>query len=481
MMRDALLEILAEKGLLISPEALDYIESKSDGVDAVRSALMDVSPGFLGMDKVRSLFERNLAEIAEKREVEPEDMVQIPKIKAEKAGIKVIKDITGESRSTAKVESFVSTFTSRYRKIRRMFRGNMRLKNIRNISSIPKNSRDEVSFVGMVRDFRETKKGYMATLEDPGGEISVFLNKEVLREPLILDEVVGVRGTVSSRGKDRIVFARDIVWPDIPMHEVNFADEPVSAAFISDIHVGSNTFLKDSWEKFIEWLKRPGDSAKRIKYLVIGGDVVDGVGIYPNQEKDLDISDIYSQYETLAGMLEEIPDRISVIVSPGNHDFVRPAEPQPAFDDEIKRLFSDKVRFIGSPACIELSGVKVLVYHGTSITDFISALPDVSYEDPTQALIRMLKSRILAPVYGGSTPLAPEKEDYMVIDDIPDIFITGHVHSYVLSRYRGIIVINASTWQSQTEYQKMNNFKPSPGVVTVVELDTGKPFAKHFY
>jgi len=33
------------------------------------------------------------------------------------------------------------------------------------------------------------------------------------------------------------------------------------------------------------------------------------------------------------------------------------------------------VEFIGSPALIELSGVKVLVYHGTSINDFISNLP----------------------------------------------------------------------------------------------------------
>ena len=93
----------------------------------------------------------------------------------------------------------------------------------------------------------------------------------------------------------------------------------------------------------------------------------------------------------------------------------------------------------------------------------------------------MLKSRILAPEYGASTPLAPDQSDYMVIDEIPDIFVTGHVHTYARLNYRGITVINASTWQSQTEYQKMNNFKPVPGIATVVELDTGKIIEKRFY
>jgi len=38
----------------------------------------------------------------------------------------------------------------------------------------------------------------------------------------------------------------------------------------------------------------------------------------------------------------------------------------------------------------------------------------------------------------------------MVIDTVPDIFVTGHVHGAGLSHYKGVRLINASTWQSQT-------------------------------
>ena len=58
----------------------------------------------------------------------------------------------------------------------------------------------------------------------------------------------------------------------------------------------------------------------------------------------------------------------------------------------------------------------------------------------------------------------------MVIDRIPDIFVTGHVHSAGVKQYRDILLINASTWQSQTTYQKMLNFNPIPAKVPIVDL-----------
>ena len=92
----------------------------------------------------------------------------------------------------------------------------------------------------------------------------------------------------------------------------------------------------------------------------------------------------------------------------------------------------------------------------------------------------MLKRRHLAPIYGKKTPLAPEKKDYMVIDPVPDIFVTGHVHGAGHSEYRGVKLINASTWQSQTEFQKMHNFNPDPAILPLVHLGTGKVTMKDF-
>ncbi len=69
--------------------------------------------------------------------------------------------------------------------------------------------------------------------------------------------------------------------------------------------------------------------------------------------------------------------------------------------------------------------------------------------------------------------MAPEKEDYLVIEDVPDIFVSGHVHGAGISEYRGVKIICASTWQSQTSFQRMHNFNPDPAKLPIVHLGNG--------
>jgi DNA polymerase II small subunit len=83
---------------------------------------------------------------------------------------------------------------------------------------------------------------------------------------------------------------------------------------------------------------------------------------------------------------------------------------------------------------------------------------------------RMLAMRHLAPIYGGRTPLAPLARDGMVIDPQPDILVTGHAHTYGVDQYRGILLLNASTWQAETEYQRMRNISPVPARAAVTSL-----------
>src|SRR5207245_1127026 len=82
--------------------------------------------------------------------------------------------------------------------------------------------------------------------------------------------------------------------------------------------------------------------------VVVIGDGVDGIGVYPRQDEELAIEDIYGQYEALARMIAALPDRLTVIMLPGNHDAVRPAEPQPAFPTSIQKLFDSNVIFAGN-------------------------------------------------------------------------------------------------------------------------------------
>jgi DNA polymerase II small subunit len=100
-------------------------------------------------------------------------------------------------------------------------------------------------------------------------------------------------------------------------------------------------------------------------------------------------------------------------------------------------------------------------------------LQSFSQGDPLPIMKVMLRKRHLAPLWGGTTPLAPEAKDWLVIDDVPDIFVTGHVHVAKMDSYRGVTLINASTWQAQTPYQKGMNFIPDPAKVPLINLKDG--------
>ena len=71
-----------------------------------------------------------------------------------------------------------------------------------------------------------------------------------------------------------------------------------------------------------------------------------------------------------ARKLDELPDHITPILLPGNHDAVRPAEPQPMLEPGVQQKFNSTIH-VGNPARINLSGIDVLSYHGKGIDDIV--------------------------------------------------------------------------------------------------------------
>jgi DNA polymerase II small subunit len=110
----------------------------------------------------------------------------------------------------------------------------------------------------------------------------------------------------------------------------------------------------------------------------------------------------------------------------------------------------------------------------------VASVQQLTYNDPVGIMKEMLERRHLAPMYGMKTALAPEKRDYLVIDRRPDIFVTGPVHGANIENYKGMRLIAASTWQDQTDFQRMHNFNPVPGVIPIVHLGTGDTCGKQF-
>jgi DNA polymerase II small subunit len=121
---------------------------------------------------------------------------------------------------------------------------------------------------------------------------------------------------------------------------------------------------------------------------------------------------------------------------------------------------------------LSLHHVEILLHHGRSLDDVISTVPGMNHEHPEKGMTLLLKSRHLAPVYGGKTPLSPENRDFLVIERVPDIFHSGHIHRLEYLNYRGVLVVNSGCWQEQTSYMRRLGFVPTPGKVPVVNLQT---------
>ena len=255
-----------------------------------------------------------------------------------------------------------------------------------------------------------------------------------------------------------------------------------SAVFISDVHIGSSTFLEDAFNRFIKWINGDfGDDnqqeiAQDVKYLVLGGDTVDGIGIYPHQEKELIIKDIYEQYDEAARLLGDIRSDIKIIISPGNHDAVRLAEPQPALPETYAKSLHElkNAEFVSNPGVVSLDGINTLIYHGRSFDDMAMSVKGFSHQRTDFVMTELIEKRHLAPIYGERTPLASEYEDHLVIKEVPDIFHTGHVHINAYKRHKGIHLINSGTFQSQTEFQKIYNIVPTCAEVPVIHRGSFK-------
>ncbi|WP_435359975.1 DNA-directed DNA polymerase II small subunit [Haloarchaeobius sp. DFWS5] len=389
--------------------------------------------------------------------------------------VEIAGDVTGQSTGTGEYKNFVSVFRDRYEKLSSKLRGRVNHRPTSTIESMTGGS--EVALVGMVNDVRSTASGHwLVELEDTKGTFPCLVMKDRplagLVDELLCDEVIAIEGTLSDDAG--IVFVDSLHFPDVPRtYEPSYADRHVQAALISDVHVGSQEFMADEWDQFCTWLHGP--QAEHVEYLCIAGDMVEGVGVYPNQDEELDVVDIYEQYEAFNEKLKQVPGDLDIVMIPGNHDAVRLAEPQPGFDDRLRDIMSaHDPQITGNPSTVTLEGVDILMYHGVSLDEVIAELPadKASYDEPHKAMYHLLKKRHVAPQYGGHTRLAPEEKDYLVIENVPDIFHTGHVHKLGFGKYHNVLAINSGCWQSQTDFQKSVNIDPDAGFAPIVDLDT---------
>jgi len=402
----------------------------------------------------------------------------------------ILKDPTGKIHTNGEFEDFYELTVNKFESLKTLMKNRPESVTATNINNILRNSQKvPVETIGLINEIRETRKGnYLINIEDVTGSINLIIRKDsdTLEndsvESLVEDQMIFVQGTYNpnDRGKKGIIFASYVSRINIPKDfKPQKSHDPLSIVLISDTHIGSREFEEKLWKRFIKFIngkagnKGIKEIASKVKYIVINGDLVDGIGVYPAQKDDLIISDLYKQYAYAAELISQIPDYIKIFYSSGNHEPVRNALPRPAVPKKYtEELHNIGVKCIGNPALIKTHEVGTLIYHGDSMIDLNQVIPGLEHNKPARTMEELLKSRHLAPIYGKKTQIAPTNKDWLVIDKIPEIFHTGHIHINDAGKYRNVTLINSGCFQSQTEFMSSFGIQPTPGIVPIIELDS---------
>ncbi|MFH1238318.1 MAG: metallophosphoesterase [archaeon] len=406
------------------------------------------------------------------------------KVVEEKGKVKLIS-APAFFQKKIEVKDFIKHFRARYE----VLKGILESKNLDNLTSIRKieMNRGSHTIIAAVFKKRMTKnKNLFLEVEDLTGNIIVLVNqnkKEVFKKAkdLLNDDIVAF----SVSGTSEMLFANDVIFPEAGLVEKRYSEFDEYVAFSGDFHIGSTMFLEKNLLRFVEWLNGTwGDEkqkaiAKKVKYLFLLGDNIDGVNHYPGQEKYLIEKTSEGQYKKVEEILRLIREDIRIIMCPGQHDAVWVGEPQPIIGERFAKGLHEmkNLSLVPNPSLVEIDGgFRILMYHGASINQFIEEIPEIrvkfGHNSPTRVVKEMLKRRHLAPIHGVMDYIPCEQGDSLVIDKIPDIIATADQHRAEVSIFNNILMIASSCWQSITPFEEKVGNVPDPCKVPLFNLKT---------
>ena len=462
-------------------------------IDQILTELKILDIDWLELDKIKTLSEKGKNKDGYvnfiKHLLEEETTTETKK----ETDLKILSSYEEDSKKRD-IQDFVQYFNNRYKAIEKILKNRNELKNTLSINRInAKKDRDHISLIGIVSEKRTTKnKNIILTLEDPTGSLNVLANKNKpdlfkIANNIVLDEVIAITGV----NAENIVFADNILLPEVPLNkELKKSPDESYALFLSDLHIGSAQFLSEDFNKFLKWInlgtgnEKQKEIASKVKYIFIVGDLVDGCGVYPGQDKELTIKDIGEQYEECANLLKQIPEKINLIICSGNHDGIRIAEPQPPPSREFAGSLYDlpNVTVVSNPSLINIQsseyfpGFDILLYHGYSFDFFVSEVDSIrnqgGYDRADLIMKFLLQRRHLAPTHTSTLYIPDSTKDPLVIEKIPDFFVSGHIHKAITANYRNVTLVCGSCWQSKTAFQEKVGHNPEPSRIPIVNLKT---------
>lgn len=196
-------------------------------------------------------------------------------------------------------------------------------------------------------------------------------------------EIDDVIAVKAVTGTDTI-FGKNVLYPDVPLRQPTKGFG--KGCFFSDLHLDETP--KKEAEKLFSWLR-----SSNIKNVFVAGDIGDT--------------------KFFEELVEEYCSNKRFFCIPGHteDDMDYPTLPE---------KFSRKnITALSNPATLSINGLTILIIHNC----------DMSH----------IKKRYL-----GKSKLIL-KEDYLVLDDVPDIVHCGHTHRPETSNYKSISIVNSGS------------------------------------
>jgi len=490
----------------ISSDALTHIQDNSYSKEALHKFLRELSPDkpvvteemvkkyMKGEENSQSVVKTIEKENQDKKVTQKMDTHQVESILPHKEiTIIVDLDIPYKTHQEPKINAFRELFIDRYQQLSAILRKNLPTNEtimshyLQETDALDKR---EGVLIGMIHDTQVLHTNrFVIQLEKPssGRPIKCVIVQDSQLFPdyrnVLRDSVIGVSGVLPKKfqqGQITAFWGKEIYRPSFKEHKANLNEKQDSKILcLADIHYGSEKFARTLLSRLVAFLNEEITSSeiqfspREIDTIIIAGDLVEGTS--QNTEKQL--TDSYeAQYSQLAKILARIPKRIKIITIPGEHDASQLAIPQPAINRKIgKAMYKlSNVQNHGNPLRLTINGMKFLVFHGQGSDKIFQNLFKIKEQNPVIGFTQLLEYRHLSPEYGSFTSIAPYSKDYLVINDIPDVLITGHLHLANFGIYKGVRIVSCGSFEHPDSNQSETKKESSVGVFPVIDTTTGE-------
>ena len=301
------------------------------------------------------------------------------------------------------VDDVSRTLVERYEKIKKIFSTRLDLVNPVSINKInPKTKR--FSLVVMVKEKDEKNKTLV--VEDLTGEMTID-GGNIDFDLILPDEVLGL--VCEGNGEIKAV---SLLWPDIPMkRDIPKTEEGIFCIFLSNLHLEQD--FDGKTQKILKEIQQ-----LNYKQLL--------VFLFSESSNDK---------KTLENFIKKLPSDSRVII----------------IQKSTESLGVENAICFSSPALLNIDKkIRILLCDGEMFSTYKNIWVSKKSEE---IMLNLLKKRHLDPIFALEKALI---EDQLIIDTVPDIFVSGKFNSPGMMNYKGTTIISCGSFSTEPVYWIVN-------------------------